>query len=79
MKSTAEEGEKTLGGKGSPKIKKLLYMDEHFADALEVTAHLEGVSQSEILRRALAAYFAGYDRTRVKAFAQKAKALDRFK
>jgi len=79
MKGAAEEGERTLGGKGSPKIKKLLYLDAHFADALEVTAHLEGVSQSEILRRALAAYFSGYDRTRVKAFAQKAKALDRFK
>ena len=29
-------------------------MDSSFADSLEVTAALEGVSQSEILRRALA-------------------------
>ncbi len=73
------KGKKTLGEKGAPKIKKLLYMDSSFADSLEVTAALEGVSQSEILRRALAAYFASYDLSKIKNFEEKAKALKLFK
>jgi hypothetical protein len=79
MMSAKDIVKKTLGDSGAPKIKKLLYMDAHFADSLEVCANLEGVSQSEILRRALAAYFAGFDRGKVKRFTEKAKALDRFK
>ena len=76
----AEAGkERTLGGKGTPKIKKLLYMDSYFAEALEVTSALEGVSQSEILRRALASYFASYDLAKIKRFEEKAKALKMFK
>lgn len=63
----------------APKVKKLLHMDAAFADSLEICAHLEGVSQSEILRRALAAYFKAYDRSKIKRFAEKAKALDAFK
>jgi len=73
------KSKKTLGGKGAPKIKKLLYMDAYFADSLEVAAALEGVSQSEILRRALAAYFKDFDLAKIKRFEEKAKALRKFK